>query len=96
MRCSFQASLSGPPGEQLGLVSWGRGLLDGGGSLMSGVEAGREGVKVYRGVDELPETLEPGRYIVEGEELEVLEPLCRDAVAEIIRFFRGRCGHVFV
>ena len=53
-------------------------------------------VRVYRSVEELPEVLEPGRYVVEGEELEVYEPLSREAAAEIIRFFRERRGHRFI
>ena len=59
-------------------------------------EAVQKGVKVYSSVKDLPEVLEPGRYIVDGEELEVLEPLSKDAVIEVIRFFRERRGHKFI
>lgn len=59
-------------------------------------ETTKKSVKVYSSMKDLPEVLEPGRYIVEGEELEVLEPLSRDAVIEIIRFFRERRGHKFI
>ncbi len=53
-------------------------------------------VRVYRSVEELPEVLEPGKYIIEGEEVEVYEPLSREAVTEIIHFFRKRRGHRFI
>ena len=37
-------------------------------------------VKVYRSVKELPKVLEPGRYVVEGIEVEIHEP-CREGGA---------------
>lgn len=58
--------------------------------------AGQKGVRVYRSVEELPDVLEPGRYVIEGEELEILEPLSREAIAEILRFFREHRGHRFI
>ncbi len=53
-------------------------------------------VKVYRSVEELPEVLEPGRYLVEGEELEVYEPTSRRVVAKMLELLRryGREGWV--
>ena len=53
-------------------------------------------VRVYRSVEELPEVLEPGRYLVEGEELEVLEPVGRGTVEELLRLLRERRGHRFI
>jgi len=52
--------------------------------------------KVYRSLEELPEVLEPGRYIIEGEELEVLEPVSRGTIEELIRLLRERPGHRFI
>ena len=53
-------------------------------------------VRVYRSVEELPEVLEPGRYLVEGEELEVHEPVGRGTVEELLRLLRERRGHRFI
>ena len=53
-------------------------------------------VRVYRSVEELPEVLEPGKYIIEGEEVEVCEPTSRRAVAKMLELLRryGREGWV--
>ena len=53
-------------------------------------------VRVYRSVEELPEVLEPGKYIIEGEEVEVYEPLSREAIAKMLELLRryGREGWV--
>ena len=50
--------------------------------------------KVYRSIEELPEVLEPGRYIVEGEVVELYEPTRRDIVAKMLELLRryGREG----
>ena len=52
--------------------------------------------KVYRSIEELPEVLEPGRYIVEGEVVELYEPTRRDIVAKMLGLLRryGREGWV--
>ena len=51
--------------------------------------------RVYRSLEELPEVLEPGRYVVEGAELEVNEPTSRRVVAKMLRLLRERRGHRF-
>lgn len=52
----------------------------------------RLGRGFYRSVEGLSEVLESGRYLVEGEELEVSESLSRVAVVEILQLFRGAGG----
>ncbi len=52
--------------------------------------------KVYHSVDELPEVLEPGRYLVEGAELEVNEPTSKRVVAKMLKLLRERRGHRFI
>ncbi|HID40765.1 MAG TPA: hypothetical protein EYP33_01260 [Pyrodictium sp.] len=42
-------------------------------------------VKVYRSVKELPKVLEPGRYVVEGIEVEIHEPVGREELAYQLR-----------
>jgi len=42
-------------------------------------------VKVYRSVDELPEVLEPGRYLVEDLEVELREPMSREELVYQLR-----------
>ena len=59
-------------------------------------KTGRTRVRVYRSVEELPEVLEPGRYVVEGEALEVMEPVGRGTVEELLRLLRERPGHRFI
>lgn len=49
-------------------------------------------VGVYSSVEELP----PGRYVIEGEELEVLGPVGRGTVEELLRLLRERPGHRFI
>jgi len=57
-------------------------------------------VRVYRSVEELPETLEPGKYLVEGVEVEIYEPASREELAYQLRVNRelieryGRDGWV--
>ena len=64
---------------------------------MSKVQAG---VKAYRSAEELPEVLEPGKYIIEGVEVEVYEPVSREELAYQLRVNRellekyGRDGWV--
>ena len=38
-------------------------------------------VKVYRRLEELPEVLEPGRYVIAGHVVEVREPVSREEIA---------------
>lgn len=38
-------------------------------------------VKVYHSIKELPEVLEPGRYLVDGHLIEVREPVTREEIA---------------
>ena len=45
-------------------------------------------VKVYKSVEELPELLEPGRYIVEGVEITVYEPTGREELVYQLRKIR--------
>ena len=45
-------------------------------------------VRVYRSTRELPEVLEPGRYIIGGEEVEVYEPVDKDTLVHNIRKVR--------
>ena len=42
-------------------------------------------VRVYRSVEELPEVLEPGRYVIEDVEVEVYEPVDRETLVRGIR-----------
>jgi hypothetical protein len=56
----------------------------------------RAQVRVYRSVDELPEILEPGKYVVEGAELEVHEPTSKRVIAKMLRLLRERPGHRFI
>lgn len=42
-------------------------------------------VKVYRSVEELPEVLEPGRYIIASHVVEVREPVSREEIAYQLR-----------
>ncbi len=53
-------------------------------------------VKVYRSVEELPEVLEPGKYVIEGEEIELYEPVSRHTIAKMLQLLRryGREGWV--
>ena len=57
-------------------------------------------VTVYRSLEELPEELPPGRYVVEGVEVEVYEPVSREELAYQLRVNRellekyGRDGWV--
>lgn len=37
--------------------------------------------RVYRGLDELPEVVEPGRYVIGGVEVVVHEPVEREELA---------------
>ena len=53
-------------------------------------------VKVYRSVDELPEVLEPGKYIVGEAELEVHEPTSRRVIEKMLQLLRERPGHRFI
>ena len=52
---------------------------------MSRVAGKERGVRVYRSVDELPEVLEPGRYIVEEAVVELEEPAERGLVERLVR-----------
>jgi len=45
-------------------------------------------VKTYRSIEELPEVLEPGRYIIEGVEVEIHEPVSREELAYQLRVNR--------
>ena len=54
------------------------------------------GARVYRSVEELPEVLEPGRYIVGEAELEVHEPTSRRVIEKMLRLLRERPGHRFI
>ena len=38
-------------------------------------------VRVYRSLDELPEVVEPGRYVIGGVEVVVREPVGREELA---------------
>jgi hypothetical protein len=51
---------------------------------------------VYRSVEELPEVLEPGKYVIEGEEIELYEPASRHTIAKMLQLLRryGREGWV--
>ena len=57
-------------------------------------------VRVYRSVEELPEVLEPGRYVIAGHVVEVHEPVSREEIAYQLRVNRklieryGRDGWV--
>ena len=52
--------------------------------------------RVYRSVEELPDILEPGRYIIGGEEVELHEPTSKRLVAKMLGLIRryGREGWV--
>ena len=52
---------------------------------MSRVAGKERGVRVYRSVDELPEVLEPGRYIVGEAVVELEEPAERGLVERLVR-----------
>ena len=41
--------------------------------------------RVYRNVEELPEVLEPGKYVVEGEELVVYELVSREEITNLLQ-----------
>ncbi len=53
-------------------------------------------VRVYRSLEELPEELPPGRYIVGEAELEVNEPTSRRVIEKMLRLLRERPGHRFI
>ena len=45
----------------------------------------RTRVRVYRSLEELPEVLEPGKYLVEGREVVLYEPVDRETLVRDIR-----------
>ena len=52
--------------------------------------------RIYRSVEELPEELPPGKYVIEGEEIEVYEPVSRGTIEELMQLLRERPGHRFL
>ena len=58
--------------------------------------AEKASVKVYRSVEELPEELPPGRYLVGEAELEVHEPTSKRVIEKMLRLLRERPGHRFI
>ena len=53
-------------------------------------------VRMYRSLEELPEELPPGKYVIEGAEVEVYEPTSRNVIAKMLRLLRERPGHKFI
>ncbi len=45
-------------------------------------------VKVYRSIEELPEVLEPGRYVIEEAVVELEEQADRSFVEKLVRLAR--------
>jgi len=48
-----------------------------------------------KSVEELPEVLEPGKYVVEEVELEVYESVERSVVEGLLELLKERKGHIF-
>ncbi len=52
---------------------------------MSRTGPAKGAVRVYHSVEELPEVLGPGKYVIEGEEVELYEPVDKDTLLRTIR-----------
>jgi len=48
--------------------------------------------KAYRSVEELPEVLGPSRYVIEGGEVEVYEPVDRNTLLREVRKVKEYLG----
>jgi len=68
--------------RELGLISIGECSKERGCGSLGAVKAK---AKVYRSIEELPEVLEPGRYIVEDVEVIIHEPVEREEIAYQLR-----------
>ena len=49
-------------------------------------------VKVYHNVEELPEELPPGKYVVEGIRIELVESAERELVRKLVELARNLRG----
>ena len=62
---------------------------------MESIRVVRSEAKMYKSVEELPEVLEPGKYVVGEVELEVYEPMERSTAEELLELLKERKGHIF-
>ena len=51
-------------------------------------KTGRTRIRVYRSLEDLPEELPPGKYIVEGAELELHESTSKRIVKKMLQLLR--------